>query len=95
MTVLTNSAAEVMLCVVQGSLEKVMLISLETVVLRAVSALQSKSTRNTLMVKQIGVITRSKGECTSWENTACLGTKVLGRIYYRIWTVVECFGGNV
>lgn len=32
MTVLTNSAAEVMLCVVQGSLEKVMLISLETVV---------------------------------------------------------------
>lgn len=51
----------------KASLEKAMLVSLETVVLGAVSALQSKPTRNTLIVIQVGFITYSKKECKSRE----------------------------
>lgn len=49
----------------KASLEKAVLVSLETVVLGAVSALQSKPTRNTLIVTQVGFITYSKEECKS------------------------------
>lgn len=68
----------------KASLAKVVLVTLETLVLGAVGALQSKHTRNTLVAQQLGFITLSKGERTSWETMGCFSRKVLERTYYRI-----------
>ena len=64
------------------------------IILRSISALQSKPTRNTLVAKQVEDLLFVTRKNAHHGKLGCFSRKILERTLYRVWDLVGQFVGR-